>query len=137
METCCTHTGLMCVCVCVCVSLNKVNIVTYSVQQNDDVWWKCTYTGGPFVHKHSMCVCLCTDTHPQTSYSNFYLRKPETPNFACGFWFSVLCLVLCKGRVKRLRWGITQRLKINKQTNKIPLTKKQKLRKKSPTVEFC
>lgn len=55
--------------------------------------------------------------------SNFSLRKWETPDFACGFWFSVLCLIPFKGVVKvLLLCSITQGFKTKQKKN--PQTKK-------------
>lgn len=74
-----------------------------------------------FIHKHSKCVRICTDAHmniPKTGNPNFNLRKSEAPNFPCGCWFSVLCLILYKSLAKvLLQCSITQGFKIKNSPN--------------------
>lgn len=81
-----------------------------------------------FIHKHSKYASVCTDTHPQPANSYFNLSKSEALNFACEFWFSLLCLMPFKGLVKEmLQCSITQGFKIKQN---IPQTRKTKERKK-------
>lgn len=72
------------------------------------------------IHKQSKCARVCTDTRPQPANSYFNLSKSETLNFACEFWFSLLCLMPFKGLVKEmLQCSITQGFKIKQ---KVPQT---------------
>lgn len=81
-----------------------------------------------FIHKHSKYAHVCTDTHPQPVNSYFNLSKSEALNFACEFWFSLLCLMPFKGLVKEmLQCNITQGFKIKQN---VPQTRKTKERKK-------
>lgn len=85
-----------------------------------------------FIHKHSKCASVWTDTHPQPANSYFNLSKSEALNFACEFWFSLLCLMPFKGLVKEmLQCSITQGFKIKQN---IPQTRKTKERKKKKKI---